>query len=974
MQDPTDINDKVTRRFVQMLATDNCAEVRRATLGAIAISKASLEALLQRTSDVHIEVRAAAFSALATRVPCRALSIAQRVALVRNGLTDREERVRKMALTMIVDHWLAPEAVGETGDLFSLLDLLDLEEHESAAEMLVRALIDANKAPPMPPNPLLSDEVAGAAAPAAPANDEEDNGESDDDDDASAAAAAAVVPTALALSPAVALFWRVRCDVAQANSEWALLEELLPSGAALCRGVLQSAASPFVQRQLILIGALMDLKDEAGRRMLSTLLRNTLGVLSTEEQLIAPMTALLARIHTGEDEFTMIVLETMSDVKDVLEQYEQPEVQAMLAAEVERLRANEEKLAKLARKGVTEDTADASVQALVAETAELRAQQELRAQLEEGTWLRCMSLAATLLQNTTRSTSDPRIGGLRHTILAAVRNANALVREAGVRATGLFALIDATAAMVHVPLLVAVLTSDQMSVRVPAARALVDLMLLYGEPSALLAAKLAEGGADADADGGELADLRLAAKAAPLAALQQTLDSAEVSELRSVVVEGFAKLLFNNRVEPQPRLVARLLFLLYEPGTALDAAVRQCLAVFVPAYAHTGPLHREALAAACAIALPALAACGENASVADCGGYLLSLLRDGGADNRCVHADVARVVAEQVYASPTVATRKEWCKLAGELRLAAGAIERRALEELAFVVATAVDCVSAKDRVAKRQIELLAEAVQQRCAADKLDSSLNSAALSELRTDLTALRDTRGLSAMAEKLVDGATALASNQPATAKATTSSSGATAAKPKAKATTGAAARRPRRVEAVSDDESDDGGDDDDDESDDEDSIELGDDDSDEAKAELSSDSDDERLVVSVKRAPAAVAKENAPQNSRLAGKSGLGPAKKAVEKPKSAKKAVPTVRRRVDDDDDDDEDGLEKPKRRDAKPTPKRGVAPRAAAAKPIPTLVLSSDDDSVEELSDSGDAFGAARTMSKPKGMASALFQ
>jgi tryptophan 2,3-dioxygenase len=949
----------VTRRFVQMLATDNCAEVRRATLGAIAISKASLEALLQRTSDVHIEVRAAAFSALATRVPCRALSIAQRVALVRNGLTDREERVRKMALTMIVDHWLAPEAVGETGDLFSLLDLLDLEEHESAAEMLVRALIDANKAPPMPPNPLLSDEVAGAAAPAA---DDEDSDDSDSDGDASAGAAAAVVPTALALSPAVALFWRVRCDVAQANSEWALLEELLPSGAALCRGVLQSAASPFVQRQLILIGALMDLKDEAGRRMLSTLLRNTLGVLSTEEQLIAPMTALLAKIHTGEDEFTMIVLETMSDVKDVLEQYEQPEVQAMLAAEVERLRANEEKLARLARKGGAED----SVQALVAETAELRAQQELRAQLEEGTWLRCMSLAATLLQNTTRSTSDPRIGGLRHTILAAVRNANALVREAGVRATGLFALIDATAAMVHVPLLVAVLTSDQMSVRVPAARALVDLMLLYGEPSALLAAKLAEGGADADADGDELADLRLAAKAAPLAALQQTLDSAEVSELRSVVVEGFAKLLFNNRVEPKPRLVARLLFLLYEPGTALDAAVRQCLAVFVPAYAHTGPLHREALAAACAVALPALAACGENASVADCGGYLLSLLRDGGADNRCVHADVARVVAEQVYASPTVATRKEWCKLASELRLAAGAIERRALEELAFVVAAAVDCVSAKDRVAKRQIELLAEAVQQRCAADKLDSSLNSAALSELRTDLTALRDTRGLSAMAEKLVDGATALASSQPAAAKATTSSGGATAAKPKPKAATGAAARRPRRVEAVSDDESDD----DDDESEDEASIELGDDDdSDEAKAELSSDSDDER-VVSVQRAPAVVAKENAPQNSRLAGKSGLGPAKKAVEKPK----AVPTVRRRANDDDDDD-DGFEKPKRRDAKPTPKRGVAPRAAAAaKPIPTLVLSSDDDSVEELSDSGDAFGAARTMSKPKGMASALFQ
>jgi hypothetical protein len=168
--------------------------------------------------------------------------------------------------------------------------------------------------------------------------------------------------------------------------------------------------------------------------MLSTLLRNTLGVLTTEESLIAPMTALLARIHPSEDEYTQIVLETMSDVKDVLEQYEQPEVQEMLAAESERLRANEAQLAKLARRGITEEDADAAVQDLVAETAELRAKEELRAQLEEGTWLRCMSLASTLMQNTTKSTADPRIGGLLPAILLAVRNANPAVREAGVRA------------------------------------------------------------------------------------------------------------------------------------------------------------------------------------------------------------------------------------------------------------------------------------------------------------------------------------------------------------------------------------------------------------------------------------------------------------------------------------------------------------------------------------------------------------
>jgi hypothetical protein len=203
--------------------------------------------------------------------------------------------------------------------------------------------------------------------------------------------------------------------------------------------------------------------------------------------------------------------------------------------------------------------------------------------------------------------------------------------------------------MVHIPLLVAVAHLGCTVGARAAAKALVDLMLLYGEPTRCWRRSWPRVAAErrrATATTCRPAAWRLRRRRSPRCSSARRLRG--VSELRSVVVEGFAKLLFNNRVEPTSRgSLARLLFLLYEPGTALDAAVRQCLAVFVPAYAHTGPLHREALAAACAIALPALAACGENASVADCGGYLLSLLRDGGVDNRCVHADVARVVAEQ---------------------------------------------------------------------------------------------------------------------------------------------------------------------------------------------------------------------------------------------------------------------------------------------------------------------------------------
>lgn len=54
------------------------------------------------------------------------------------------------------------------------------------------------------------------------------------------------------------------------------------------------------------------------------------------------------------------------------------------------------------------------------------------------------------------------------------------VRAAGIRAVGLFALRDRTAALVHTPLLVQAMTVDATAVRVMAARALCDVLLLWG--------------------------------------------------------------------------------------------------------------------------------------------------------------------------------------------------------------------------------------------------------------------------------------------------------------------------------------------------------------------------------------------------------------------------------------------------------------------------------------------------------------
>lgn len=76
-------------------------------MAAVAISEATLPALVERTRDVSDEVRREAYRVLAApnKVPLASLSISQRAAVLRRGLSDRAPRVRDAAILML-DRWL----------------------------------------------------------------------------------------------------------------------------------------------------------------------------------------------------------------------------------------------------------------------------------------------------------------------------------------------------------------------------------------------------------------------------------------------------------------------------------------------------------------------------------------------------------------------------------------------------------------------------------------------------------------------------------------------------------------------------------------------------------------------------------------------------------------------------------------------------------------------------------------------------
>ena len=72
-----------------LLGCDPSPDVRRAVLSAIAATTKTLGSILERTKDVKELVRKLAYQMIAEKIDIRALTIAQRVSLLREGLNDR---------------------------------------------------------------------------------------------------------------------------------------------------------------------------------------------------------------------------------------------------------------------------------------------------------------------------------------------------------------------------------------------------------------------------------------------------------------------------------------------------------------------------------------------------------------------------------------------------------------------------------------------------------------------------------------------------------------------------------------------------------------------------------------------------------------------------------------------------------------------------------------------------------------------
>ncbi|CAH8842031.1 unnamed protein product [Trichobilharzia szidati] len=143
MQDPNDAQCSVVEAFMWLTRHDPTAEVRRAAAAAMVLTTRTLGHLLERCRDVADNVRRTAYKILADRSIIRPLSIAKRIRILQDGLSDRSEDVRKATKALILSwfnasnrdpilllHRLDPECEAETCQkvLDNLFDILSLDE------------------------------------------------------------------------------------------------------------------------------------------------------------------------------------------------------------------------------------------------------------------------------------------------------------------------------------------------------------------------------------------------------------------------------------------------------------------------------------------------------------------------------------------------------------------------------------------------------------------------------------------------------------------------------------------------------------------------------------------------------------------------------------------------------------------------------------------------------------------------------
>ncbi|XP_013389850.1 condensin complex subunit 3-like [Lingula anatina] len=611
LQDPTDQDCPVIDAYLFLLSSDPNPDVRRAVLQNIAASTKTLPHIIERTRDVKDTVRKLAYQVLAEKIHIRALTIAQRVKLLQDGLNDRADMVKEACSSKLLQSWLR----AFEGNVLELLKCLDVENSLKVVEQTLSALFQKVPAAELVQNfDQLNEEL--------------------------------VLPTE-SLSCESVYYWHGLCKhlAGLGESGEEQLEMVLPPAVKFCDYIHkfiedtkdvddeeEQLRNEFIAQQLLTMTGLLDISDEMGRKSVFKLVHDLLVLPHVNYTLVKPLVTRLNQLQTNEDTRIATLVEIISDIREPIttktqelskEERRQIDLKvASIRVELNQLRdqldqcvqqQEFEKAAEIKSKVSDLQTSKASlIDSMLPTTQEVREEKN-----DAATLLKCMTIAGELLQGLTIRELTPVLQTLIESlILPGFQNEDPAVRNAAVRALGLCCIISKEAARSHLVLFIQVSQVDQETVKITALKVIFDLLHIFG----LEAFDVQENEnttQDIDQTKDSNSDSRVTQEnsevsvvegeekeeeaddqskntsiAASLVTILLGLLDSESSDMRTATAEGLAKLLLSGRMV-SAKLLSRLLLLWFNPVTEDDSHLRHCLGTFFPVFAFAGRTNQE---------------------------------------------------------------------------------------------------------------------------------------------------------------------------------------------------------------------------------------------------------------------------------------------------------------------------------------------------------------------------------------------
>ncbi|RIA84784.1 nuclear condensing complex subunit [Glomus cerebriforme] len=518
-------NVDVTEKLIGIMQNDPSADVRRAVLLNIEFNEKTIPYIFDRMRDIDASIRRDVYTRSAEEIgDFRILTIENRERLLKWGLMDRDFQVKKVCSNMVANNWIEHA----NNNLLEFLERIDVVGSNVAQD----ALLAIFKSRPDITQTLKFDESFWEN-----------------------------------LTIESVFLARVFYEFIKEDDK---LDDVLPDATKLALCIqkynnLMNQASveedqlnyEFIVGQLLLISRSLNYGDELGRRQMFTILREILMIKYIPEGHIESIVEIMKTVSIDERDFTNSMAEILSDIRETIEDEDDPLIQLI--------------------NGMSNLSLTSMRRSL---TSEMMSERERRNSIDSSFTIedddegldnliinvKCLHIVRCILErNEVELRNNPPMYGLLNDIIMPnIKHNEQILRELSIQCLGLGCLLDQQLLDENLGLFIYSVRHGTSELQNKALMVIFDILITYNY--SFIVEKIKQGD--------QILDL-----------LYECLHR-ENPQIQAIAVEGIAKLMLSKMVY-EKNILKELVVLYFDIETAPNLRLRQCLSYFFPAYCHS---------------------------------------------------------------------------------------------------------------------------------------------------------------------------------------------------------------------------------------------------------------------------------------------------------------------------------------------------------------------------------------------------